>query len=186
MRKHLSAAIIAVTLCGQTPSDFAQNRAGVWLDVPFVLQPKQGCGAAVISMVMQYWRQKEAREFRASSDTAAIQSALYSSQAGGIPASAMEKYFQKAGFRTFAIRGGWDDLKLHLSKGRPIIVSLRASGESGPLHYVVVAGLDWERGAVFVNDPAGEKLERISRAAFEAEWKAAGNWALLALPWQGE
>ena len=186
MRKCLSALILAVTLCGQAPSDFAQNRAGVWLDVPFVRQPKQGCGAAVISMVMQYWRQKEDREFRASSDTAAIQSALYSPRVGGIPASAMEKYFQKAGFRTFAIRGSWDDLKLHLAKGRPIIVSLKASGESGPLHYVVVTGLDWERGYVFANDPAGERLERISRAAFGEEWKAAGNWALLALPWQGE
>src|ERR1043165_5812507 len=48
-------------------SQIAQNRrdpgalalgtpaSGVWLDVPFIKQEKDGCGAASIAMVMQYW-----------------------------------------------------------------------------------------------------------------------------------
>ena len=51
-----------------------------------------------------------------------------------------------------------------------------------PLHYVVVAGLDWQHDAVFVNDPARGKLLRIERPAFEKEWRAADNWTLLAMP----
>ncbi len=32
---------------------FAANPSGVWLDIPFVKQGKDGCGAASIAMVMQ-------------------------------------------------------------------------------------------------------------------------------------
>src|SRR6185437_7320853 len=39
-------------LCGAV---FAQS-SGVWLDVPFVHQEKDGCGAAVIAMLMEYWQ----------------------------------------------------------------------------------------------------------------------------------
>ena len=98
----------------------------------------------------------------------------------------MEGYFRKSGFRTFAFRGEWTDLQQHISKGRPLIVSLKASGLKGPFHYVVVAGLDSERGYVFLNDPAQRKLLRVSREVFEAEWSPSGNWTLLALPWPGE
>ena len=52
---------------------------GVWLDVPFVRQEKDGCGAASIAMVMQYWQRQRAVA-GASSDAAQIQHALYSSQ----------------------------------------------------------------------------------------------------------
>ena len=37
----------------------------------------------------------------------------------------MERYFQEKGFRTFTIRGEWEDLKQHLDKGRPLIVALK-------------------------------------------------------------
>src|ERR1700733_7458123 len=33
--------------------------AGVWLDVPFVKQDKNACGAASIAMVMRYWQQQD-------------------------------------------------------------------------------------------------------------------------------
>ena len=32
----------------------------------------------------------------------------------------MERYFQENGFRTFTIRGEWEDLEQHLGKGRPL------------------------------------------------------------------
>jgi len=40
--------------------------------------------------------------------------------------------------------------------------------------------MDFDREAVFVNDPARGKLMRIERADFEKEWQAVGNWMLLA------
>jgi hypothetical protein len=38
-------------LCGAAPH---AEPAGVWLDVPFVSQEKNGCGAASIAMVVRY------------------------------------------------------------------------------------------------------------------------------------
>jgi ABC-type bacteriocin/lantibiotic exporter with double-glycine peptidase domain len=152
---------------------------GVWLDVPFVKQEKDGCGAASIAMVMQYWQAQQGQPANDTSDASRIQRALYSAKAHGIYASDMERYFQEQGFRTFTIRGEWEDLKQHLDKGRPLIVALKpASGTA--LHYVVVTGLG--PGMVMVNDPAQRKLLQEDRSSFEREWSAAGKWTLLVLP----
>lgn len=160
----------------------AANPAATWLDVPFIAQPENGCGAASAAMVMQYWDNDlhRAPTVRSSVDT--IQQELYSKQARGIFASALVKYFEDSGYRAFAIRGEWQDLQENVAKGRPLIVSLAPSGPRHPLHYVVVAGMDADGSAAFVNDPARQKLLRIARPDFEKEWKQAGNWTLLALP----
>ncbi len=160
----------------------AAEQPGVWLDVPFVKQQKDGCGAASIAMVMQYWRRAQGSV--ASEDANQIQQALYSRQARGIYASRMERYLLQHGFRTFAFRGEWKDLREHLEKGRPLIVALKTGHDN--LHYVVVAGLDWQEGVVLKNDPAERKLLKQTRPSFEKEWKAAGNWTLLAVPQEGE
>jgi ABC-type bacteriocin/lantibiotic exporter with double-glycine peptidase domain len=98
----------------------------------------------------------------------------------------MERYLRDSGFREFAVRGEWNDLRQHLEHGRPLIVSIepggRLSGSKVPLHYVVVTGIDWEQEAVFINDPARGKLLRIERQEFEKEWEAARKWMLLAVP----
>ena len=124
----------------------AADLPGVWLDVPFVKQEKDGCGAASIAMVMQYWQQQQEQSRSPDSDANQIQHLLYSAKAHGIYASDMERYFREKGFRTFTIRGEWEDLKQHLDKGRPLIVALRPVSGGGPLHYVVVTGLDQEQG----------------------------------------
>ena len=90
----------------------------------------------------------------------------------------MERYFQENGFRTFTIRGEWEDLKQHLDKGRPLIVALKPA--AGALHYVVVTG--FAADTVTVNDPAQRKLLQQERPIFEREWSAAERWTLLALP----
>lgn len=154
----------------------------MWLDVPFVKQEKNGCGAASIAMVMQYWNRQEGNV--AGVDAEQIQRALYSRQAHGVYASAMERYFEQHGFRAFTFRGEWKDLREHLEKGRPLIVALNTG--HGNLHYVVVAGLDWQQGVVLKNDPAERKLLKQERSNFEKEWIAAGSWTLLAVPQQGE
>src|ERR1700730_4036845 len=119
---------------------FAAHPSGVWLDVPFVKQEKDGCGAASIAMVMQYWQAQHGQPVNGASDASQIQRTLYSAKAHGIYASDMERYLQEKGFRTFTIRGEWEDLKQHLEKGRPLIVALKpVSG--GALHYVVVTGV---------------------------------------------
>jgi uncharacterized protein YvpB len=180
---------------------FAADPSGIWLDIPFVKQEKDGCGAASIAMVMQYWQQQQGRAGNPNAESpqihvmqnkvmqtkvmqikvTQIQQALHSDAAHGIYASDMERYFQQNGYSTFAFAGEWADLKQHLEKGRPLIAALKP-GSMLPLHYVVVAGLDPERQLVLLNDPAQRKLLKEDRSRFEQEWKAAGHWTLLALP----
>jgi ABC-type bacteriocin/lantibiotic exporter with double-glycine peptidase domain len=155
---------------------------GIWLDVPFIRQEKDGCGAASIAMVMQYWRKQQAKEVDASANAEAIQHALYSSKDHGIRASDLEHYFQQNGFQTFAFAGKWDDFKQHLVKGRPLIVALKPSGLEASFHYVVIVGVDTVENIVYVNDAAQRKLLKQDRVAFEKQWSAVGRWTLLALP----
>ncbi len=171
------AACAGLPLAAKTPA--------IWIDVPFVPQVRDGCGSASISMVLQYWANKNGQAFPEFAHPGKIQADLFSPAERGIAASRMLAYFQESGYRAFAFRGDWSDLARHLGKGRPLIVSLRASGPRGPLHYVVVVGIDSERGYLFVHDPAGRKMMRISRQGFESEWGPANDWTLLAVPRDG-
>src|SRR5947209_2933360 len=86
---------------------FAADPSGIWLDVPFVKQEKDGCGAASIAMVMQYWQQQQGRSENTNAESpqiqaAQIQHALHSDAAHGIYASDMERYFQQSGYSTYA------------------------------------------------------------------------------------
>lgn len=162
-----------------------EARAGsheLWLDVPFIRQEKDGCGAAVIAMVMQYWRKQLSLPLDTVSDAAAIQRDLYSSKGHGIYASDVERYFKQHNFHTFVFPGEWDDLPRQIEKGRPLIVALKPALLERQLHYVVVVGVDARQEMVLVNDPAERKLLKKDRARFEREWNAAGRWTLLALP----
>ena len=148
--------------------------AEVSLDVPFAAQEKNGCGAASIAMVMQYWRPG------AEIDARAIHRELSSDRARGVYASELQRYARSRGFRTFAFRGEWADVENHLRKGRPLIVALKAGGDD--LHYVVATGFDSEKDLVIKHDPAGRKLMKQHRGEFESQWRGAGNWTLLVLP----
>lgn len=181
MKAIVYALVLAAFAVGALLAPAAET-AGIWINVPFVTQVKDGCGSASMAMVMQYWDGKEGKAITSVADPQEIQDKLYSRKEKGIEASAMRRYFEEAGYQTFAFEGEWSDLKHHLEEGRPLIVAIKASGARGPLHYVVVVGLDWDRGYIFVNDPDQQKMLRISREGFESEWNGGGNWILLAVP----
>lgn len=161
----------------------AAGPPGVWLDVPFVAQKKNGCGAASLTMVMQYWAMKDSKAHSLVMSEEQIETTLDPHERG-ISNQAMVEYLNTNGYRTFAFSGNWNDLRENLARGRPLIVALGPRGARGPLHYVVAAGIDWEHDFVFVNDPAQRKMMRETRSEFEDEWKATGNWTLLAVPRQ--
>lgn len=165
-------------LCGLV---FAST-PGVWLDVPFFKQEKDGCGAASIAMVMHYWLKQQNKTPDAAADPVEIQRNLYSSKEHGILAADLERYFQQHGFQIFAFKGKWEDLKQHLEKGRPLIVALRPSALESQLHYVVVVGVDTEQNIVYMNDAAQRKLLKQDRTDFEKQWSSTKQWTLLALP----
>jgi ABC-type bacteriocin/lantibiotic exporter with double-glycine peptidase domain len=158
---------------------FVSAAAEVRLDVPFVRQEKNGCGAAVIAMLLEYWHAQQPQRPEPA-DVKEIQRELFSREARGILASDLERYLREHGFRTFAVRGEWRDLQHHLAKGRPLIVALRPAADD--LHYVALTGIDAEGGIVLKHDPAVRGFVQQRRAEFEREWAAAGNWMLLAVP----
>lgn len=165
------------------PLVFAQSAqpAAVWIDVPFIRQPPDGCGAASVAMVMQYWARQEHQSSNTSEDVAAIQRQVLSRHLHGATPTALERYLRSHGFVTFAIAGTWKDLEEQLGKGRPLIVALRPPGQRA-LHYVVLAGIDSARNTVTMNDPAERKLLTQERAGFERDWSATHDWMLLAVP----
>ena len=179
MRKNVIRCVLVVLLgcvlvCAAEPPT-------VWIDVPFVKQEKNGCGAASLAMVMQFWQRQQGRPLTPESDYAEIQRALYSSEGHGMYASEMEHYLQLRGLRTFVFEGTPADLQQHLAKGRPLIVALQP-GAGAPLHYVVVTGIDQENHVVLLNDPAERKLLKQEISRFEKEWKGTRHWTLLAVP----
>ena len=173
-RRLAIAIIVSASSTIATPT-------GMWVDVPFVRQPHEGCGAASVAMVMQYWVAHGSRLDPERADVSVIQRLLYSPKDHGITTSAIERYFQESGFRTFVFEGQWSDLHEQLARGRPLIVCLRES-RRGPLHYVVVDGLDERESLTLMNDPAQRKLLKVRRADFEKGWRASGFWTLLAIP----
>ncbi len=88
LRGLISAAISFVTVSMCVPA-LATELTNLWLDVPFVPQQKDGCGAASIAMVMQYWERHQSQPLRPAAEPSQILRALYSNQAHGIYASAM-------------------------------------------------------------------------------------------------
>lgn len=183
-RRTCTAVVVAILCCGVLA---AAGAAGVWLDVPFVKQDKDGCGAASIAMVMQYWQQHRANNTNPDADAnrfteyAAIEQALLSRDAHGIYASDMKQYFLEHGYTAFTFAGDMSLIQHHIRAGRPLIVALKP-GSHVPLHYVVVAGTDEDGHTVLLNDPAQRKLLKQDDSAFEKDWKATGYWTLLAVP----
>ena len=167
MLRRIFSHIAAFLLAGACL--YAAEGSAVWLDVPFVKQEKNACGAASVAMVMQFWQHQQGLLPNADADEARIQLALYSSKAHGIYASDLQNYFHHHGYQAFAFQGRREDLRQHLEKGRPLMV-----------------GFDAEHGLVLLNDPAERKLMKQELASFEEEWKGAGYWTLLAVPQSGE
>lgn len=176
----LSAALSLLATFAQA-AELPQEKKGVWLDVPFIKQTEDGCGSAAIAMLLQYWGAHGVEVAPGRADANTIQKELYSHKAHGIFAADMERYVRDSGFREFAVRGDWDDLRQHLQQGRPLIVSIQP-GKPTRFHYVVVTGMDFQDEAVFVHDPSRGKLLRIERQEFTKQWSAVGNWMLFAVP----
>jgi predicted double-glycine peptidase len=179
MRFHHLSSLAAGILAGLP---IFASAPGLWIDVPFVKQEAKGCGAAAISMVMQYWSASGHEAHAETAEPGRIMSELFVEGSNGIRGSDMRRYFEEHGYRAFAFRGSWEDLSAHLEKGRPLVVSIGDRRSRGPLHYVVVAGMDPVNGFVYVNDPAERKMLRMERSTFLKKWRGMDYWTLLAVP----
>ena len=179
--QHLLFAWILTSFPGVTVRADPSAEAGFWLDVPFVRQDKNLCGAASVSMILQYWHNASPTggsiEVPSFPD---IAEALRSSESKGVFGSQMKAYLASLRYQVFVFKGQWEDVKNHISKGRPLVVGL---GNRGALdHYVVVTGWNDPENVVLVNDPAQRKLLKLDRKNFQKSWEQTACWTLLALP----
>src|SRR5260370_39213588 len=99
--KRIALGLLLLLFLGRTAPPGPQERAGIWLDVPYVKQSEDGCGSAAISMLLQYWNAHGARIDSHRADAAAIQNQLYSRKVHGIHASDMESYLKESGCTAF-------------------------------------------------------------------------------------
>jgi ABC-type bacteriocin/lantibiotic exporter with double-glycine peptidase domain len=142
------------------------------LDVPYVPQQKDTCGAAALAMVLQYYG------VAVSHDEVARE--LLQPELRGIAGSALAAFASGRGLTAVAHAGDVDHLRDHVGKGRPMIVAW-AMGR-GRHHDVVVIGFDESRRRVIVHDPARGAARRIGLHDFERRWAGAGHWTLLVAP----
>lgn len=143
------------------------------LTVPLIRQAKNGCGAASVAMITQYWNPQS------SAPPEQIYQRLYDKERGGILLADMKKWLTEAGYNAVTFRGQRADLEQHLQKGRPLIVGLR-SGARKQMHFVVVSGIEGDH--LLVNDPTKAKPRRLTAAQFDREWGLGDRWILLATP----
>jgi hypothetical protein len=80
----LSMLFLFTTAWAQTPT--AVGTTAVWIDVPYVHQPAEGCGAASLAMVISYWAAQQGKPAGSAGDVATIQRELYSPKDHGISA----------------------------------------------------------------------------------------------------
>lgn len=153
----------------------------IYLDVPFVKQEKNGCGAANISMILQYWMRESRNLDYKDVDAHVILQQLYSEDKKGVLGQVMERYLRDRGFRTFVFRGEWKDVIHHLNLGRPLIACLKENDTEILDHFVVITGVE-EGGPVLIHDPARRQFSKMARQEFLQSWSRTQNWTLLAVP----
>ena len=142
------------------------------LEVPYVPQQKDTCGAAALSMVLQYWGAAVPHD--------EVKDALLQKELRGIAGSALAAFAAGRGFTAVAHAGDITHLRDHVAKGRPMIVAW-AMGR-GRYHDVVVIGFDDERDRVLVHDPARGAARGVDHETFRKRWAGAGHWTLLVAP----
>lgn len=168
----LTLLLVTLPMLGKAP-----------VGVPFVHQEKNGCGAASVAMVMQYWTAKHPELELSTPDPGLVYSTLYRPEFRSITLSSMSQFLEDHGYAAFTFRGETLDLETQVHKGRPVIVAMRVRSKAN-LHFAVLADLDsaW----VWLNDPTRRKATRMKRAKFEKAWRRADNWLLLAAPTRPE
>ena len=144
----LTSLVLRVSLSADSGA-----KPGFWIDVPFVRQAKNLCGAASVSMVLQYWH-------KASPAGGSIEVPFFSRHCRGSRFVGIEGRTRQPDERLSGLdwvsglcfQGSLGGYRSHISKGRPLIAAL---GNRGALdHYVVVTGWNNPENVVLVNDPA--------------------------------
>jgi len=139
------------------------------LDVPFVAQKKDTCGAAALAMVLRYWGDAVSHD--------EVARTLLTPELYGIAGSRLAEFARGRGLEAVAYRGDMANLRDFVGKGRPLIVAWDMG--RGRFHDVVVVGFDPDRDTVIVHNPAEGAARPVKSGKFEKLWQGSGFWTLL-------
>jgi len=170
----LFASLALAASVGVVQGQRSSAEGGVVLDVPYVPQSEDMCGAAAVTMVFRYWGATDVR----MSDF----EPLVARDGSGIAASDLHRAVSGMGWETVSFAGDLKAISDQLSRGRPVIALIAVGG--GRFHYVTVVGL--LENAVVFHDPAISPYQRTDTRDFEREWAESGYWTLLVLPPEGD
>jgi ABC-type bacteriocin/lantibiotic exporter with double-glycine peptidase domain len=144
-----------------------------FIDVPFIKQENNFCGAASLAMVFQYWG-KNISQY-------SIADKIYIKSKKGINSETLKSFSEESGFLAFIYRGELANIKESIKKGRPLIVAVSSEASNG-FHYIVIVGFDENLSLILVNDPYVGKLEKMKFQQFMVKWRKSNYWTLLVLP----
>lgn len=139
------------------------------LSVPYIAQGGLLCGGAALAMVLRYWGDNEV----VSEDFADILDPRE-----GIHTDALVEAAESRGWNSFAWHAQPDEVRAHLSRGRPVIALV--DGGARTMHYVVLVA--WTDGRVTYHDPARNPSRSLPEREFLDRWNASREWVLLVLP----
>lgn len=140
------------------------------LDVPWVPQSEDLCGAAAAAMAFRFWGGRDAGM--------APFEAVLAADGSGIRTADLVRVIRAQGWTALPIEGGLETVDWHLARGRPLIALIGVGG--GRFHYVTIVGRLGDE--IVYHDPAVSPYQRQSAGSFLEAWDASGRWSLLILP----
>jgi hypothetical protein len=153
--------------------------AAEFLDVPFVRQQKQGCGPAVLSMLIEYWAE-HGSPTPTQWTPSALYDRLYDLSVRGVTGESMTNFLRDQDYVAFTFRGEWEDLEKNTNLGRPLVVALLPK-KGAQIHFVLVVGLNAHSEAI-IHDPDRAAYVREPIDRFLKQWNGTDRWTLLAVP----
>ena len=176
-RAFSAATLFASLALAASPGVVQGQRSGgdplVVLDVPYVPQSEDMCGAAAVTMAFRYWGATDVR----MSDF----EPLVARDGSGIAASDLLRATLEMGWEAVPFTGDLNAVSDQIGRGRPVIALIAVGG--GRFHYVTVVGR-LEKAVVY-HDPAVSPYQMMDTLDFKTAWAESGYWTLLVLPPEG-
>jgi len=149
-----------------------QNKS-YFIDVPFIKQENNYCGAASLAMVFKYWG-KNISQY-------SIADKIYEKSKKGVSSKNLKSFSEENGFLAFIYKGDLENIKENIKKGRPLIIAMSSNSPTG-FHYIVVVGYNKDSSIILVNNSYSGKLKTIRVKDFIKKWTKSDYWTLLILP----
>jgi ABC-type bacteriocin/lantibiotic exporter with double-glycine peptidase domain len=142
--------------------------------VPFFPQQTYYCGPSSLAAVLNYWGSQTSPE--------EIAQVIYSPRLKGTLGVDMWSYAQTLDYQAEMRSGTLKDLQNYVSEQTPVIAFLDLGYDWLPVpHFVVVVGLDMQRGTVITYN-GKDQNDPIPFQTFMRAWQKTNHWTLVVRP----